>query len=85
MEKYVWGRSSSSMMWTHVAIGLGGVLVGATAGILLAPKAGGELRRLLWRFVTRKAPALEQHDAVDAEQDLGRAGNSSTHEIAPAH
>jgi gas vesicle protein len=85
MDKYGWGRSRS-MMWSHLAIGIGGVFIGATAGLLLAPKSGGELRRLLWRFVTRDdAPSLEQHDSLDAEHDLGRADNSIKHEGAAAH
>ncbi len=95
LEKYGWGRprsmvSMTSMMWTHVAIGVGGALVGVAAGILLAPKSGADLRRLLWRFVTRKDAQLEQHDngakdPIDSEHDLGRAGNSSTTDVAPPH
>jgi gas vesicle protein len=92
MEKYGWGssRSMMSMMWTHVAIGVGGAVVGVAAGMLLAPKSGGELRRLLWQFVTRKDALLEQHDdatngSMDSAHDLGRASSSSADEVASAH
>lgn len=83
MRTIQWGRQRS-MVGPMIAIGMGGLLVGAGAALFATPKTGDELRRLLWRFVTRTVGAAERtlDPLLDREREAmeneGGLSSSST-------
>ena len=77
--------SSSNRTWRVLApvlFGLGGVVIGAGAAMLLTPRTGAQIRKLLFGFFSRSP---KKNFDSDGEQLDRMSSEGGVHHERPAH